>query len=326
MSTVTVDPGHSQQPMPPAPQGQPAAPSYLDDGHTLASWFVTRDHKRIAILYAIAITMFFAIGGIAAAMIRIELATPAGDFVSDDTYAKLFTAHGVIMVWLFLIPSIPSAFGNFLVPLMIGARDLAFPRLNLTSWYLYVIGGAIVLASLFLGGLDTGWTFYTPYSTMFSNGWVVVALVGVVVVGFSSILTGLNFIVTVHKLRAPGLTWFRLPIFVWTLYATALVMVLATPVLAASLILIVFSYIFLSLALKTLPLGTAYAIWTGIGAAGTAVAGILLFRESGEWSRLFFIGVILAGIIGLKWVERDPGKEARTRQVSADTAGSGLRR
>ncbi|MCD6732797.1 MAG: cytochrome c oxidase subunit I [Burkholderiaceae bacterium] len=237
MSTVTVDPGHAQ-PMPPAPQEQAAAPSYLDDGHSLASWFVTRDHKRIAILYAVAITTFFAIGGIAAAMIRIELATPAGDFVSDDTYAKLFTAHGVIMVWLFLIPSIPSAFGNFLVPLMIGARDLAFPRLNLTSWYLYVMGGAIVLASLFLGGLDTGWTFYTPYSTMFSNGWVVVALAGVVVVGFSSILTGLNFIVTVHTRRVPGLGWFRLPLFVWSIYATSLILVLATPVLAITLVLL----------------------------------------------------------------------------------------
>src|SRR3954462_5962383 len=147
--------------------------SYLDDGLTLASWLRTSDHKRIAILYALAITGFFFIGGVAATLIRLELATPAGDLVSHDTYNKLFTAHGVIMVWLFLIPSIPSVFGNFLLPLMIGARDLAFPRLNLLSWYLYVAGGVLVLGALAAGVFDTGWTFYTPYSTMFSNGYVV---------------------------------------------------------------------------------------------------------------------------------------------------------
>jgi len=213
--------------------------SYLDDGHTLRSWLLSTDHKRIAILYAVAITGFFFIGGAAATLMRLELATPAGDLVSHDGYNRLFTAHGVIMVWLFLIPSIPSVMGNFLLPLMIGARDLAFPRLNLASWYVYVTGGIVILLALALGGLDTGWTFYTPYSTMFSNSWVAVALTGVFIVGFSSILTGLNFIVTVHTLRAPGLGWFRLPLFVWAIYATSLILVLATPVLAMTTLLVV---------------------------------------------------------------------------------------
>jgi cytochrome c oxidase subunit I len=212
--------------------------SYLDDGYTLRSWLTTHDHKRIAILYAIGITGFFFIGGAAATLIRLELATPAGDLVSNDTYNKLFTAHGVIMVWLFLIPSIPSVMGNFMLPLMIGARDLAFPRLNLLSWYLYMGGGILTLAALFLGGVDTGWTFYTPYSTMFSNSYVLLTLTGVFIVGFSSILTGLNFIVTVHTLRVPGMGWFQLPLFVWAIYATSAILVLATPVLAITLLLV----------------------------------------------------------------------------------------
>jgi cytochrome c oxidase subunit 1 len=215
-----------------------AAPSYLADGFSLWSWLGTRDHKRIAILYGVAITLFFFLGGVAAALIRLELATPQGDLVTAETYNKLFTAHGVIMVWLFLIPSIPSVLGNFLMPLMIGARDLAFPRLNLASWYVYVAGGVLTLAALLLGGVDTGWTFYTPFSTMFSNSNVVLALLGVLVVGFSSIMTGINFIVTVHTMRAPGLTWFRLPLFVWANYATAIILVLATPVLAMTLLLV----------------------------------------------------------------------------------------
>jgi len=212
--------------------------TYLNAGFTLWSWLSSVDHKRIAILYAISITGFFFIGGAAATLIRLELLTPAGDLVSADTYNKLFTMHGVIMVWFFLIPSIPSTLGNFLVPLMIGARDLAFPRLNLASWYLYVLGGLFTVAALVAGGVDTGWTFYTPFSTMFSNTHVIAAAAGVFVVGFSSILTGLNFIVTIHKMRAPGLTWFRLPLFVWTMYATSIIFVLATPVLAMTLFLI----------------------------------------------------------------------------------------
>jgi len=211
--------------------------SYLTEGFTLRSWLTTRDHKRIAILYAVAITFFFFLGGAAAALIRLELATPAGDLVSADTYNKLFTIHGVVMVWFFLIPSIPSTLGNFLVPLMIGSREVAFPRLNLLSWYIYVLGGAFTVATLIAGGVDTGWTFYTPFSTLFSNTHVVAAAAGVFIVGFSSILTGLNFIVTVHRMRAPGMTWFRLPLMVWALYATSLILVLATPVLAMTLTL-----------------------------------------------------------------------------------------
>ncbi|TMG99246.1 MAG: cytochrome c oxidase subunit I, partial [Betaproteobacteria bacterium] len=205
---------------------------------TLRSWLTTQDHKRIAILYALSITVFFFIGGAAATLIRIELATPAGDLISANTYNKLFTMHGVIMVWFFLIPSIPATLGNFLVPLMIGARDLAFPRLNLASWYLYVFGALFTLAALFLGGVDTGWTFYTPFSTTFSDTHVIAVVTGVFIVGFSSILTGLNFIVTIHKLRAPGLIWFRLPLFIWAQYATSVILVLATPVLAMTLTLL----------------------------------------------------------------------------------------
>ena len=211
--------------------------SYLTEGFSLGSWLFTKDHKRIGILYAITITMFFFLGGIAATIIRLELATPAGDLVGADTYNKLFTLHGVVMVWFFLIPSIPATLGNFLVPLMIGAREVAFPRLNILSWWIYVLGALFVVATLVLGGVDTGWTFYTPYSTMFSNSYVVMAAAGVFVVGFSSILTGLNFIVTIHRMRAPGMTWFRLPLFVWAQYATSLILVLATPVLAMTLTL-----------------------------------------------------------------------------------------
>jgi cytochrome c oxidase subunit 1 len=181
--------------------------------------------------------MFF-VGGAFAVLIRLELMTPPGDLVQADTYNKLFTMHGVVMVWFFLIPSIPAVLGNFLLPLMLGARDLAFPRLNLLSWYLFMLGGAITVAAVVTGGVDTGWTFYTPYSTAFGNTNVITAMVGVFISGFSSILTGLNFIVTTHTLRAPGLTWARLPLFVWSLYATSLILVLATPVLAITLLLL----------------------------------------------------------------------------------------
>ena len=217
--------------------------SYLHGGFTLWSWLTTRDHKRIALLYMISITGFFFLGGAAATIIRIELLTPQGDLVDAHTYNELFTAHGIIMVWFFLIPSIPNTLGNFLIPLMIGAREVAFPRLNLASWYIYTLGGVFVLATLVFGGVDTGWTFYTPFSTLFSNSNVVLAIVGVFVVGFSSILTGLNFIVTVHRMRAPGMTWFKLPLFVWANYATSIILVLATPVLAMTLCLIAFERI-----------------------------------------------------------------------------------
>jgi cytochrome c oxidase subunit I len=212
--------------------------SYLRAGHTLRSWLFTTDHKRIAILYLLSITGFFFIGGLAAAAIRLELLSPSGHFLTNEGYNRAFTMHGVIMVWFFLIPSIPNTFGNFLIPLMIGARDLAFPRLNLLSWYIYVLGGLFTIYALISGGVDTGWTFYTPLSSVYANGHVVAVAAAVFIVGFSSILTGLNFIVTIHKLRAPGMTWSRLPLFVWSHYATSLVLVLATPVLSITLVLL----------------------------------------------------------------------------------------
>lgn len=218
--------------------------SYLGDKHTLRSWLLTHDHKRIGLLYAISITFFFLLGAVAAALIRITLVTPTGALLSAETYNKTFTFHGVVMVWFFLIPSIPATLGNFLLPIMIGARDVAFPRLNLFSWYLYIGGGIFTVATLLLGGVDTGWTFYTPFSTMFSNTHVVLAVIGVFIVGFSSIFTGLNFIVTVHMMRAPGMHWFRLPLFVWAIYATSIVMMLATPVLAMTLALLALERLF----------------------------------------------------------------------------------
>src|SRR6266581_2584003 len=180
---------------------------YLNSSYGIKSWLLTTDHKRIALLYLMSITFFFFLGGFFAVLIRLELLTPGGDFVQAETYNKLFTMHGLIMIFFFLIPSIPAVLGNFLVPLMIGARDLAFPRLNLLSWYIYVLGGLFTLSALIAGGVDTGWTFYTPYSTTYSNGYVILTVVGVFITGFSSILTGLNFVVTIHTMRAPGLTW-----------------------------------------------------------------------------------------------------------------------
>jgi cytochrome c oxidase subunit 1 len=211
--------------------------SYLASGWNWRSWLLTLDHKRIGILYVITITLLFGIGGAAAALIRLDLLTPHSQLVSVETYNKLFTMHGVIMVWFFLIPSIPATLGNFLIPLMVGARDLAFPRLNLLSWYLFVFGGLFTIYALLSGGVDTGWTMYAPYSTTFSTSHVFAVATGVFIAGFSSILTGLNFIVTVHEMRAPGMTWFRLPLFIWAMYATSLILVLATPVLAMTLML-----------------------------------------------------------------------------------------
>jgi cytochrome c oxidase subunit I len=207
--------------------------------YTLKSWLLTRDHKRIGLLYMASITFFFFVGGAAATVMRLELMTPQGDVLhSPDAYNRLFTMHGVVMIFFFLIPSIPAVIGNFLVPLMIGARDLAFPWLNLLSWYIYMIGGSIALYILIFGGVDTGWTFYTPFSTMFSNTMVVPAATAVFITGFSSILTGLNFIVTIHTMRTAGMTWFRLPLMIWSLYATSLIMVLGTPVLAIAVALV----------------------------------------------------------------------------------------
>jgi cytochrome c oxidase subunit 1 len=218
--------------------------NYLNDEVTLQSWFLTKDHKRIALLYLLSITFFFFIGGAAATLMRLELVSPHGTMLSAETYNKMFTLHGVIMVWFFLIPSVPTVLGNFLVPLMIGAQDLAFPRLNLLSWYIYILGGLFTLGAIVAGGVDTGWTFYTPYSTMFSNTYVIATAMGVFITGFSSILTGLNFIVTIHRLRAPGMSWFRLPLFIWSLYATSIILVLATPVLAITLVLMALERVF----------------------------------------------------------------------------------
>ncbi len=223
---------------PPEVLDDAARPNYLNVQHTIASWLLTKDHKRIAVLYLISISFFFLLGGIAASMIRLELTSPRGVMLESETYNKMFSAHGIIMVFLFLVPSIPATFGNFILPMAIGAKDLAFPRLNLLSWYLYVIGGALILAAILMGGVDTGWTFYTPYSSMYSSGHVVLAIVGVFIAGFSSIFTGLNFIATVHKMRAPGMTWFRMPLFVWAMYATSLIIVLGTPVVAITLALV----------------------------------------------------------------------------------------
>lgn len=218
--------------------------SYLSDATSIRSWFLTTDHKRIAILYMMSLVFFFFVGGVAALLFRLELLTPEGDMMSADSYNKLFSLHGIIMVWFFLIPSIPTVLGNFLVPLMIGARDLAFPRLNLLSWYVFMAGGLFTIAVIVNGGVDTGWTFYTPYSSTYANTYVVLAATGIFIAGFSSIMTGLNFIVSIHLLRAPGLTWFRLPIFIWTIYSTSLIMVLATPVLAVTLALVAIERIF----------------------------------------------------------------------------------
>jgi cytochrome c oxidase subunit I len=208
---------------------------YLNAEYGIRSWLLTTDHKRIALLYLVSVTFFFFVGGFFAMMIRLHLLTPSGYLLSADTYNRMFTMHGVAMVFFFLIPSIPAILGNFLIPLMVGAKDLAFPRINLLSWYIYIVGGAFTLYSMISGGLDTGWTFYTPLSTVYSNSNVAPAVIGIFITGFSSILTGLNFLVTVHTMRAPGMTWFRLPLFVWAHYATSVVMILGTPVIAITL-------------------------------------------------------------------------------------------
>ncbi len=218
--------------------------NYLSNGHDLKSWLLTKDHKRIAVLYLISISLFFFLGSLFAVGIRLELTTPQGDLFQPDTYNKFFTLHGVIMVFFFLIPSVPAVLGNFLIPPMIGAKDLAFPRINLLSWYIYVVGGVFTLFAMFSGGVDTGWTFYTPYSATSSSTNVAPTALGVFISGFSSILTGLNFIVTIHRMRAPGLTWFKLPLFVWAHYATSLIQVLGTPVIAITIVMLFVERVF----------------------------------------------------------------------------------
>ncbi len=217
---------------------------YLNADYGIKSWLLTTDHKRIAILYLASITFFFLVGGIAAVLIRIHLIEPNGAIFEPGTYNKLFSMHGIIMVFFFMIPSIPAVLGNFLVPMMIGARDLAFPKLNLLSWYIFMVGGVLTLYAVIWGGVDTGWTFYTPLSTTYVNTNVLSAALGVFIAGFSSILTGLNFVVTIHKMRAPGMTWFRMPLFLWAIYATSIIQILGTPVVAITLVLVAVERLF----------------------------------------------------------------------------------
>jgi len=217
---------------------------YLNVNYGWRSWLFTVDHKRIAWLYLVAITFFFAVGGIAATLMRLNLIEPQGALMEPASYNKLFTMHGLIMIFFFLSPAVPAVLGNFLIPLMIGARDVAFPRLNLLSWYVFMAGGLVFLYSVITGGLDTGWTFYTPLSTTYANTNVMSAAMGLFIAGFSSILTGLNFMVTIHKMRAPGLTWFRLPLFIWSLYATSIIFILAFPVIAITMVLIMLERFF----------------------------------------------------------------------------------
>ncbi|HTG32923.1 MAG TPA: cytochrome c oxidase subunit I [Thermoanaerobaculia bacterium] len=228
----------ARSPILPTPETSFERPNYLNAEYGWKSWLFTLDHKRIALLYLLSVTVFFGLGGIFAGLIRLELLTPEGDLMGPDTYNRVFTMHGIIMVFFFLIPAIPAVLGNFLVPLMIGAKDLAMPRLNLASWYVYNLGGIFTLWAIVNGGVDTGWTFYTPFSTTYSNTYVVPTALGIFITGFSTIFTALNFIVTIHRMRAPGLNWFRLPLFIWSTYATSLIIMLGTPVIAITILLV----------------------------------------------------------------------------------------
>ena len=211
--------------------------NYINEKKGLMSWLFTLDHKRIGIMYLVTIFAAFAIGGFAALALRFELLSPDKIMLTAKQYNQAFTLHGAIMVFLFIVPSIPATLGNFLLPLQIGANDVAFPRLNLASFHIYILGAIFCIASIILGSVDTGWTFYTPYSTTTDTA-VITMVTGIFILGFSSILTGVNFISTIHYLRAPGMSWFRMPLFVWSLYATAIIQVLATPVLAITLVLL----------------------------------------------------------------------------------------
>ncbi len=212
--------------------------NYINHSKGIMSWLGTLDHKRIGMMYLFTILVFFLLGGIFALGIRLELFSPGMQYMTPDTYNRFFTYHGAIMVFMVIIPLIPAAMGNFILPIQLGAKDVAFPRWNLVSYYVYLSGALLAGSTLFLKGVDTGWTFYAPYSIR-SGSSATLVLLGAFIMGFSSILTGLNFIVTIHKLRAPGLTWGRLPLFVWALYATSIIQVLATPVLAITLLLLV---------------------------------------------------------------------------------------
>ncbi len=232
MSTVSLQTDAAEE-RPPEPRVH-----YLNVNYGVRSWLLSTDHKRIAILYLVTITLMFFIGGAAITVVRLHLLTPEGALVNRDTYNSLFTMHGIVMVFFFLIPAIPATIGNFCLPIMIGAKDLAFPRLNLLSWYVFVVGALFTLWSILAGGVDTGWTFYTPYSSTYAHSNVMAAALGAFISGFSSILTGLNFIVTIHQMRAPGMTWFRLPLFIWAHYATSIIILLGTPVVAMTILLV----------------------------------------------------------------------------------------
>lgn len=230
----------------PAVSDRPAAgdDNYLNHPPGSWSWIVTVDHKRIGVLYLVSILAAFLLGGIFAILVRTELLTPQETIMKADNYNRFFTLHGAVMTFLVIIPGIPATLGNFVLPIMLGAKDLAFPRLNLASYYLWVAGALLAVVSIVMGSVDTGWTFYVPYATETSMGGVVPVLTGVFLLGFSSIFTGLNFIVTIHKLRPPGMTWFRLPLFLWALYATAVIQILATPVLGITVLLLIVERLF----------------------------------------------------------------------------------
>ena len=221
-------------------EARPESDNYLTHTRGVLSWIFTLDHKRIGVMYMWSVLGSFLLGGIFALLVRTELLTPGPTITEDaNTYNQWFTLHGAIMVFLVIIPSIPAALGNIILPIMLGAKDVAFPRLNLFSYYLWVCGAVLCVLSLAMGGFDTGWTFYTPYSTTTTAGGVIPVLTAAFILGFSSIFTGLNFVVTVHKLRPPGMTWFKMPLFLWALYATAIIQVLATPVLGITLLLLI---------------------------------------------------------------------------------------
>ncbi|HWO10861.1 MAG TPA: cbb3-type cytochrome c oxidase subunit I, partial [Polyangiaceae bacterium] len=228
---------------PPLEVAEASHPDYLRAESGVRSWLNTRDHKRIALMFLVAVNLSLLLGGLFALLLRVELLTPERTVMSASAYNRAFTLHGVVMVFMFMIPAIPTVFGNFLLPLMLGAKDVAFPRLNLASFYVYLLGSGLTLWSMIAGGADMGWTFYAPYSTTSPAAVAPVGL-GVFVLGLSSIMTGLNFIVTVHTLRARGLSWHKLPLFVWGIYATSIIQVLATPVLGMSLLLVAVDRLF----------------------------------------------------------------------------------
>lgn len=238
MSIAVPHSSTSLAPAPVAPEPTPAPVNYLNTSYSIWSWLFTIDHKRIGLLYLGSISVFFIIGGVFAALVRLNLLSPTGAILSEDAYNRAFTAHGVMMLFFFLIPAVPGVLGNFFIPLMIGARDLAFPKLNLASWYVFMIGALFSGWAVLVGGIDTGWTLYPPYSSRASQSNVLPGVIGVFISGFSSIMTGLNIMVTIHKMRAPGMTWGRLPLFVWSLYGTSLIQLLATPVIAVTLLLL----------------------------------------------------------------------------------------